>query len=693
MSKIRVGIDLGTTNTLACYMKGSKPEIIKFPGGSMLPSILYLEEEGTVLVGEKARKKGVYDPLNMIRSSKTEMGNFEKEWVLRGKTFSPTDVAVEILKEVKRGIIKKTRSEENTEIEAIITVPAYFTSNQIDETKKAGEKAGLIVLGIVSEPRAAAIANIRELGIEDKKIFVVDLGGGTFDISILEANKRQYNTLAVDGDRRLGGDNFDERIYDYIRNQIEDDLGMDLSSQQSSGLSYGEYYSMLGRIQDAAIEAKKELSDDSVHNVNLPNLFPYKNESYSLDMDISRDEFYSRCSDIFDKISDRIKKVFDDNENLEISDIDYVVLAGGSCYIPKIKEDVEDIFHISADTTMNRSTMVVVGACFIAESWDDVSGETDIISHSLGVETMRSDGKLVLSKLLLRGSVYPCEETHIFTTSSDDQESVNITIYEAGSDKEDVDEIEVTGENNELHTIHDLYGSFELTGIQKAKKGVPQIKVTFEYDRSRLLTVTAEDLGTGSKKRIVVTKGMRAKQSRVHIEPVDFVLLIDTSGSMRGRELEQAKYASIKLIKEMIDLDTHRLAVVGFGDKVSVMNSLSHNSNELVLSVDKLEAFGGTYMGNAIHTGKDILSKSRNKKVIMIVTDGSPNSKSHTSKAAEKAIKEGIDIITIAVGNGADKNYLSTLVNDKKYAFSIDNMEQLSTMFEKVVAQYLANID
>lgn len=694
MEKIRIGIDLGTTNTLACYMKGSKPDIIKFPGsGNMLPSVLYLEEDGSILIGGNARRKGIYDPLNCIRSSKTEMGNFDKIWTLRGKKFTPTDVATEILKEVKKKVIKKTKAESDTTIEAVITVPAYFTSNQIDETKKAGEQAGLTVLGIVTEPRAAAIANIKELGIEEQKIFVVDLGGGTFDISVLEANKMQYTTLAVDGDRKLGGDDFDHELFLYIKGFIEDDLGLDLENQEVSGLSYNEYYSMIGRIQEAACEAKKELSDVEEYEVSIPNLFPYKNRMYSLELVISREKFYELCEELFEKVKNRIDKVFQETPGLEIMDIDSVILAGGSCYIPKIKEDIEEIFEKSADTTMDRSTMVVVGACFIADTWDDLSGgEGDIISHSLGVEVLRNDGKLVLSKLLKRGEVYPCSRRKLFTTTFDNQESVPITIYEAGSDKEDVEEIEAVGFNNQKMMVHDLYGSFELTGIQKAPKGVPQIEVTFEYDRSRLLTVTAEDKVTGAKEKLVVTKGMRAI-TPVYVAPVDFELLIDTSGSMRGEPIKQAKLAAVMLINEIIDLDVHRLGIIGFGQRVVEISPLSKDKINLTLSIDHLDTYGGTSMDEAISMGKFVLENSKNRKVLMIVTDGAPNSRTSTTRAANAAIEKGIDIITIAAGSDADRYYLSGLASEKKYAFSIRNMGQLAKMFETAVAQYLAAVN
>lgn len=693
MEKIRIGIDLGTTNTLACYMRGGKPDIIKFPGGSILPSILYLEEDGTVLIGEKARKKGIIDPLNSIRSSKTEMGNFGKVWDLRGRKYTPTDVASEILKEVRKGIIKKTKSAETVEIEAVITVPAYFTSNQIDETKKAGEMAGLTVLGIVTEPRAAAIANIKELGMTDHKIFVVDLGGGTFDVSVLEANRRQYRTIAVDGDRKLGGDDFDDRLFEHLKHFIEDDLGIDLSDQESSGLSYNEYYSMLGRVREEACQAKVELSDEEEYNVSLPNLFPYKDDSYSLDFVITRDEFYNLCGDLFEKIRDRIHKVFEDSRDLEINEIDSVILAGGSCYIPKIKKDVEDIFGLSADTTMDRSTMVVIGACFIADTWDDVSGgQCDIISHSLGIEALNEDGELILSKLLNRGETYPCRREQIFTTARDNQEVVSITIYEAGSDKEDTVEIKTVDQSGNIVMVHDLYGSFELTGIEKAGRGIPQIKVTFDYDRSRLLTVTAEDMKTGAKKSIAVTKGKHAGQTS-HAMPVDFVLLVDTSFSMVDMPLSQAKTASVMLVNDIIDLHVHRLGIVGFGSRAVEISPLSHNKEKLISCINQLEADGSTDMTGAIRLGRSALEGSKNRKVLMLVTDGGPDNRKGAKNAANEAKEAGLDIITIAAGNGADKHYLVSLATSSKFAFSIENMGQLSEIFKTAVAQYLAEID
>jgi len=689
MEKFRIGVDLGTTNTLVCYMKGGKPMMLKFPGGNMLPSVLYVDEDNSILVGNLAKKKGKRDPLNQIRSSKTEMGNFEKKWVLRGRTFTPTDVATEILREVKKAVIKKVRPEGDLEVEAVITVPAYFTANQIDETKRAGEQAGLTVLGIITEPRAAAIANIKENDIENQKILVADLGGGTFDVSLLEAGRAEYRTLAVDGDRRLGGDDFDERLATYIQSFIEDDLGIDLSSQSASGLEYNTYYRVMADIHEAACETKIELSEETSYEVIVANLLPYKDTMYSLQLPITREKFESLCEDLFRKIRDRISKVFVDT-GLTPDDVHSVILAGGSCYIPRIKADVEMFMGQSTDTTMDRSTMVAIGACFVADTWDDPAERDvmDIISHSLGIEVLRDDGTLAFAKLLRRGDVYPCSASREFTTVSDNQERVAITIYEAGSDREDIEDLMESRPDGSQQPIHDLYGAFTLDGIRKARKGEPRIRVTFEYDRSRLLTVTAEDItedGTGARKRIQVTKGMRAEPAQGKADPVDFVLLIDVSYSMDGSPIRQAREATHKLVHEIIDLKTHQLGIVSFGSRVKEVCPLTSDQERLAQGIDGLTVYGGTEMAGAIRMGAAALRGSKRRKVLLLVTDGDPNNRRSTDDEARKAKQEGVDIITIAVGAGADQQYLAQLASKIDFAFSIKTMDQLGKIFRTAV--------
>ena len=503
-NRIVVGIDLGTTNTLACYFRKGKPNFIKFAGSKMLPSVLYVDPVGTLYVGKIASAKGILDPKNEIRSSKTHMGDFSKEWNCNGRTFNATQAATEILKEVKRCIIKKMKCSEDTPIDAVITVPAYFNSNQTDETRKAGQEAGLNVTRIITEPMAAAIAAVTENEL-DKKIFVVDLGGGTFDLSVLEADQstHSYYALDISGDRKLGGDDFDNAIKNYLVKIIEDDLGMDLSSYQSANLSEGKYNSSMGRIRNAAALAKEELSTVHETDINIDNLFEYDGKAYDLNITISRDKFERECAPLFEKIANRIRKFIAESDRFKLSDISTVVLAGGSCYIPKVQQIVKEILNKPINVQSEFSTLVAKGACLYADSGS--SGIAikieDVLSHSLGISSYngyKGDGtdKLVLAKILNKGDKYPCSNTRSFWTIKDFQKAMDIDVYEAGSDCENIEDIEA----------HDFYGGFTLEDITPAPAGQTHVQVTFSYDKSRCLIVTAREEESGAEKRIEIRK-------------------------------------------------------------------------------------------------------------------------------------------------------------------------------------------
>lgn len=693
MEKIRLGIDLGTTNTVICYMKKNKPNIVKLKGSGMLPSVLYVEDDNTITVGRDAVDKSTINPVDGISSSKTYMGDRNKVWEIKGHKFTPTDVATEILKAVKAQTIKKLKLPDDVEVEAIITVPAYFTANQSDETKVAGSNAGIKVLGIRPEPSAAAIANIKESELENEKIFIVDLGGGTFDVCILQSNSSQaYETIAVGGDRKLGGDDFDDRVFDFIKEYVEDDLGIDLSSVENSELGYSDYWRMVGSMKSAAIEAKKELSDQDETEISLLKLFPYNGDYYSLQLTLTRDKFHTLCDDLFNRVIEKIHNIFDDKMvKFTKDDIDSIILAGGSCYIPRIKDDVEKFFGKSTVGDIDRSTMVAIGACFIAESWDDLSEQVsnDIISHSLGIKLL-SDNKVVLSKMLFAGQKYPCSFEKQFTTSIDNQTEVEIAVFEAGSDMEDV--LDIFSSKNEY--IHDLYGSFVLEGIEPAPKGEARITVTFDYDKSRSLIVTALDEKTNISKKVKIQKGIEStsSSSTKNVSQVNFMVLIDTSGSMRGAAIKDACNATKVLVTDIIDLSTHKIGIVGFGDSATLISELSSNQSQLISSISRLNANGGTNMYDGIATGVNELKKVSSKKVIILITDGAPDSRKKTLDAKIYAEDNDIDIIAIGAGHSVSKDFLSELVSEEKYLFSISNMNELSTMFEKVVNMYLSSL-
>lgn len=701
MESIRVGIDLGTTNTLVSYVKNGKLELVRFPGGRMLPSVIYADEALSgnnnykLLVGKQADKKCAIDPKNGVRSSKTYMGDFEKVYNIRNLKLTPTDVAVEILKEVKSTVLKKFKlTEDEAAIEAVITVPAYFSLNQKDETISAGTKAGLKVLGLITEPSAAAIYNINTLELKKTKIFVVDLGGGTFDISILEADADQqgmnYKPIAVGGDNHLGGDDFDKRLEDYMHRHIKDLSDVDLESLESSGLSYVDYYLTIGTIQNEAKRVKEELSEEESCEVNIPNIFTYDGETHNLEMTITREKYYSLCSDLFAKIMKSIKKIFSDNPSIKVTDIDKVILAGGSCYIPKVQADVEKFFGKKAEVSDDRSEMVVKGAGLVADDWNKfitTNSSVDVMSHSFGIAAV-IDGRRKLCKILEAGQKYPCNGTKVFTTTQDYQELVTIEVFEAANNMEDVSELE----DKNGKSIHNLYGSFDLDNIEKAKKGVPQIEVIFEYGADSRLTVIAEDLRTHAKKEIKIAKGQKAPAKSVL--PIDIVLMIDVSTSMSGPKMNHAREAAYKLVNEILDLRTHQLSIVTFGDEGKLICNLTNDTDKLNYMIDTITANGWTNMESGLSVSKEVLVNSKNAKYIILVTDGKPctsslvNDQERTLQMAKRVLSEDVKIVTIGVGDGTDYKFLASIsseLNDNKLAYHISDMEKLSGIFEKII--------
>jgi molecular chaperone DnaK len=640
-----IGIDLGTTNSLAGWIKDGKLRLIKFGSSNMLKSVLYFDGE-QLLVGENAKKKGISKPKNMIRSSKTWMGDYEKSWTLSGKTFSPTDVAAEILSALREKISKKLKLERDDSIEAVITVPAYFTSNQIDETKKAGERAGLVVKKIVTEPVAAAVAygmNIQG----DEKLLVIDLGGGTFDVSILQAenSEKLYKTLALDGDKHLGGDNYDEILYKELCRRFESVCGIDFSSLETyraAGLNdEDDYYTISARLMEEAENAKIALTENESYDVFQINLVYYKGGYKSLETSISREEFEKLSFHLSDKIEKTIKKTLE-SAKLTASTIDRIILVGGSAYMPKIRQIVKKIFGKSPYSDQDLSTLVVKGAAILAEPGGLEIRVNDIISHSLGIEVY-GDGKTAhLRRLLLKNAVYPCSAEDIFTTVSDNQEEVSINVWE--------------GEAEHDAELNEFYGGFVLDKIEKAKAGVPQIRVRFDFDASRILTVTGEDLKTGSKKVVQVQKGVRLDTSF----NVDIIFTIDTTGSMSsyiaGVKDTCKQFASILQSSNV----NYRLALVGFGDElIGEMPSIYNFTESVNTFKDNVTNCPETGGGDEPESQFDAIIKSaalfnvesNAKRIIILITDASAHGKdtSGLGKYSTKDVMQAIDDRNIIV--------------------------------------------
>ncbi|WP_462409382.1 Hsp70 family protein [Neobacillus sp. Marseille-QA0830] len=511
-----VGIDLGTTNSVCCTLIDGRYEFISFGREEVLPSV-FLYQDGKKSFGSMAKRKSVVYATNYISSSKTYMGDMEKSWTIDGEIFTPTDVAMELLSHIHKNAQKHFRIDESEDIEAVITVPAYFTSNQIDETKKAGERAGFKVKRIVTEPVAAAIAYGHEITGSDEQLFIFDLGGGTFDVSLLTVKGtgagRQYVTNQIGGDKKLGGDDFDEVLLDMIFSELRKTQGINLSSQAQSGLEPSLYANLRQKLMQAAEAAKKELSQSDSANIVVANLYEKDGVQHSLDMIVTREQFENKSEELIDRIEREVKMLLNHSDT-SIDEISRVILVGGSSQLPFVKDFIQNFFKKKPYSDIDLSKIVAMGAAQLAYNTAHGLGDIvqDMISHSLGIEVVDDE----FEPILMKGSYYPTKETKEFTTVMNNQTSIAINVYE-GEETADVHQ-------------NEFYGGFILDNIERAPKGVPRIDVTFEFDESRILTVTATDKKTGSSKTVVMEK--KKPMEMPVAKPVHVYFVIDTTGSM-----------------------------------------------------------------------------------------------------------------------------------------------------------------
>ncbi|XME04047.1 Hsp70 family protein [Lachnospiraceae bacterium C1.1] len=478
MLKVLLGIDLGTTNTVCCRFDNTL-DFVKFKGKDLLPSVLYYRD-GKIMVGDSAKKKAITYPENVIISSKTYMGEDEKVWEIQDRTFTPTEVAENILKEVVKEA-KKTYGAD--ECAAVITVPAYFTSKQYRETERAAEAAGLEVIEILPEPMAASIAYGMDAD-ENQKIFVIDLGGGTFDVSILSIDGNEFKTINVDGDRRLGGDDFDKAMVELCLRQIRRDTGMNLSSLDKSGLDNKLYQQIMRKLKFECEKAKIELSAMEETEIIIPSLIPKDNGAVNFRLPITRNEFVDRAEELLDRIESIIKRCLNDAD-CGVDDIDKVILVGGSSNILAVRDMVQRIFNKKTYSDKDLSKLVAIGAAIKATGdktliKDKVIVVKNILSHAFGVEVVGDRFSIILPK----GTEYPCKLSGDYTTVSDYQKSIMVKIYE-GEDTEDI--------SNDF-----FYDKYSHDGIEHALAGVPTVEITFDFDKNRVLHVSSRDLKTGT---------------------------------------------------------------------------------------------------------------------------------------------------------------------------------------------------
>ncbi len=473
MSKI-IGIDLGTTNSCVAVMEGGEPVVItNSEGARTTPSVVAFTKDGERLVGNVAKRQAITNPDKTIISIKRDMGS-DRKVNIDGKSYTPQEISAMILQKLKTDA-ESYLGEPVTQ--AVITVPAYFSDSQRQATKDAGKIAGLDVLRIINEPTAASLAYGLDKDTEHK-IMVYDLGGGTFDVSILEIGDGVFEVLATNGNNRLGGDDFDEKIMNYLADEFQKENGIDLRKEKMA----------LQRLKDAAEKAKIELSSATTANINLPFIAADETGPKHMDITLTRAKFDQLTADLVEKTMGPTKKALAD-AGLQPSDIAKVLLVGGSSRIPAVQEAVKKFIGKEPFKGINPDECVAIGAAIQAGV---LAGDVkdllllDVTPLSLGIETLGG----VCTKLIERNTTIPTKKSQIFSTAADGQTAVDIHILQG--------EREMAADNKTL-------GNFQLSGIPAAPRGVPQIEVTFDIDANGIVHVSAKDLGTGKEQQVTIT--------------------------------------------------------------------------------------------------------------------------------------------------------------------------------------------
>ncbi|WP_418567624.1 molecular chaperone DnaK [Peptacetobacter sp.] len=527
MAKV-IGIDLGTTNSCVAVLEGGEPQIIpNSEGMRTTPSVVAFTKDGERIVGEPAKRQAVTNADRTISSIKTHMGTDYKVNI-DGKDYSPQEISAIILQKLKSDA-ESYLGEKVTE--AVITVPAYFTDAQRQATKDAGRIAGLEVKRIINEPTAASLAYGMDKLDQDKKILVFDLGGGTFDVSLLEIGDGTFEVLATAGNNRLGGDDFDKIIIDYLAEEFKKAEGVDLRNDKMA----------LQRLKEAAEKAKKELSSTMSTNINLPFITATAEGPKHLNIDLSRAKFEELTAGLVEKTMEPMKRAISD-AGISVSEIDDVLLVGGSTRIPAVQEAVKKFVGKEPHKGINPDECVAAGASIQAGV---LTGEVndllllDVTPLSLGIETLGN----VFTKIIERNTTIPTKKSQVFSTAADNQTAVDIHVLQ--------------GERSMAYDNTTL-GRFQLTDIPPAMRGIPQIEVTFDIDANGIVHVTAKDLGTGKEQKITITSNTNLSEEEIErkVKEAEMNAEADKAKKEKIEAVNQAEstvYQTEKTLKEVED--------------------------------------------------------------------------------------------------------------------------------------------